>query len=98
MTTNLAASMMHETDTAVTYVTGIYGGDYERAQHVPLTWACGADLAQWGAFKRQEQVTHDIAYTLWLHENGTLAGHAYLDPELRMHPDRSAALAQRFDY
>ncbi|MBM4617947.1 hypothetical protein GS534_24310 [Rhodococcus hoagii] len=70
--------------------------------HAPWTWACGADLAQWGSFSRNEYVTRDIALTLRAHENAVIAdrGVSYIDNTdgLGLTVDRSAALAQRFDY
>ena len=68
--------------------------------HDAWTWVCGADLAVWGAFRRQEYVTRDIALTLRAHENAVIAdrGVAYIQSNAGLTPDRSAALAQRFDY
>ncbi|WIF20540.1 hypothetical protein SEA_JFLIX2_49 [Rhodococcus phage Jflix2] len=67
--------------------------------HAPWTWACGADLAQWGSFSRNEYVTRDIALTLRAHEDAILPHIIHPHPA-RWVPiaDRSAALAQRFDY
>lgn len=61
--------------------------------HAPWTWACGADLAQWGSFRRNEYVTREIAWTLRAHEDAVLRDRTGYLPI-----DRSAALAQRFDY
>lgn len=65
--------------------------------HHPWTWACGADLAQWGAFREGYGIPRDICWILFRSENTvvptkTVNGHTQYDT------DRSAALAQRFDY
>lgn len=65
--------------------------------HAPWTWACGADLAQWGAFRRGEYVTREIAWTLLRSEN-TVVPTRIVNGHTQHDTDRSAALAQRFDY
>lgn len=83
----IAALLAHETTTAHWYVSDLYGNT-DFAEHCAMTWACGADLAQWGTFRRGEQITRDLYWTLHFSENTIVTNH----------PDRSAALAQRFDY
>ena len=83
----LAVLLAHETTTAHGYVSDLYGNS-DLAEHCAMTWTCGADLAQWGTFRRGEQITRDLYWTLHSSENTVVTNH----------PDRSAALVQRFDY
>ncbi|WIC88909.1 hypothetical protein SEA_SHAGRAT_40 [Rhodococcus phage Shagrat] len=55
--------------------------------HDAWTWACGADLAAWGAFRRREDISRDTIWTLMESERSTGYGSGS-DP----------VLAQRFDY
>ena len=66
----------------VNHIGGIEG-------HHPWTWACGADLAQWGAFRDRDwwNLSRDIVWTLRLSEQSTGYG-----------PGSDPVLAQRFDY
>ncbi|AEV52016.1 hypothetical protein [Rhodococcus phage REQ1] len=61
--------------------------------HHPWTWVCGADLATWGAFRRQEYVTREIAWILRHSERSIDTDGSILEVEAQ-----NARLAQRFDY
>lgn len=75
--------------------------DYTAAIHAvePVsawTWTCGANLAQWGAFARDERfLTQDVALILARSESGTFSpadnGNDYRDYN-------NVRYAQRFDY
>lgn len=70
-----------ETDTATGYLNDIRAIRPASAH----TWTCGANLAQWGGFIRNDYVCRSIHQTLW-------------DSEVGLTDSRSEAYAQRFDY
>lgn len=63
-----------------------YAHDIRAIQPVSAhTWTSGANLAQWGGFKRNDYVCRSIHETLW-------------ESEIGFTQSRSEAYAQRFDY
>lgn len=85
--------LLGETHTATEYL-----ADMGALQPISSwTWAPLADLVQWrGTLWNGRQASRDVLWTLREHENGLLFGHAMR--ALGMYVDRSAAIAQRFDY
>lgn len=77
--------MAHESGSATRYVNDLYTperpDDLDEVDdllwtdavgvHEPGTWACLADLAQWGQFWRGEYITREIAFTVLRHEATT---------------------------
>lgn len=84
------ALMAHESTSATKYVNDLYtpaktGGELDDllptevvGVHEPGTWACLADLSQWGQFARGEYTTREVAFTVLRHE-ATTAPAAHFD-------------------
>jgi len=83
---------------AHSYLRGIGSSSTGTTAH---TWTAGANLAQWGAFKDGEYPGRDIVYLLRDHENAVILDRGVTYTQnypIGITPDRSVALAQRFDY